>query len=173
MMPGRQFLPRPLRAVNHKTRGSALKSGTIPLLGGAIMRVQAARQPNVSNSAPVRKTSGDGFSVSNDNATGKVTGAQAAAGIAGIDALLALQGLEDAAERRRRLARRGAKALDMLDALKVEIIEGRIDVATLSRLEAVLGELTERSGEDRLDGVLGAISLRVAVELAKRRPAAQ
>ena len=37
-------------------------------------------------------------------------------------------------------------------------------------LEGVLNELGERSGEARLDGVLDAIGLRVAVELAKRRP---
>jgi hypothetical protein len=78
--------------------------------------------------------------------------------------------VEDAAERRRRFAKRGTKALDMLDALKVQIIEGRIDLATLTRLETMLNELAERSGEARLDGVLDAIGLRVAVEIAKRRP---
>ena len=78
--------------------------------------------------------------------------------------------MEDAIERRRRFAKRGAKALDMLDALKVQIIEGRIDLATLTRLETMLNELTERSGEAHLDGVLDAIGVRVAVEIAKRRP---
>jgi hypothetical protein len=134
------------------------------------MRIHAAVQPSVSNTAPARRTAGSGFSVSNDNTAGKTTAAQAAGGINGIDALLALQGVEDAVERRRRFAKRGANALDMLDALKVQIIEGRIDLATLTRLETMLNELTERSGEDRLDGVLDAIGLRVAVEIAKRRP---
>lgn len=78
--------------------------------------------------------------------------------------------MEDAVERRRRFAKRGVKALDMLDALKLEILEGRMDVATLSRLESMLGELTERSGESRLDDTLDAIGVRVAVELAKRQP---
>ena len=134
------------------------------------MRIHAAVQPNVSSSTPARRTAGSGFSVSNDNAAGKAAAAQAAGGINGIDALLALQGVEDAVERRRRFAKRGAKALDMLDTLKVQIIEGRIDMASLTRLEGVLNELAERSGEDRLDGVLDAISLRVAVEIAKRQP---
>jgi hypothetical protein len=134
------------------------------------MRIQAALQPSVSNTAPARRTSGSGFSVSNDNAAGKTAAAQAAGGIGSIDALLVLQAIEDPAERRRRFARRGGRALDMLDALKVQIIEGRIDLAGLSRLEAMLGELSERSGEARLDGLLDAIGVRVAVELAKRRP---
>jgi hypothetical protein len=134
------------------------------------MRIHAAQQPSVSNTAPTRRTAAGGFSVSNDNATQKTAAAQTAGGVGGIDALLALQEIEDAAERRRRFAKRGTKALDMLDSLKVEIIEGRIDSATLIRLEAMLKELTERSGEAHLDGVLDAIGLRVAVELAKRRP---
>ena len=132
------------------------------------MRVQAATPASISTTAPARRT-GSGFSVGNDNAPNKTSSAAAAAGVSSIDALLALQGVEDAAERRRRFARRGAKALDMLDALKIEILEGRIDVVTLSRLEAMLKELTERSGEGRLDGVLDAIGVRVAVELAKRQ----
>lgn len=135
------------------------------------MRIQAAVQASVSSStAPARRTAGSGFSVSNDNTAGKAAAAQAAGGINGIDALLALQEVEDAIERRRRFAKRGSKALDMLDALKVQIIEGRIDLPTLTRLEGMLNELTERSGEDQLDGVLDAIGLRVAVEIAKRRP---
>jgi len=134
------------------------------------MRINAAQQPSVSNTAPARRTAAGGFSVSNDNAAEKTAAGQAAGGIGGIDALLALQGIEDAVERRRRFARRGTKALDMLDGLKIQIIEGRIDSATLMRLEAMLKELTERSGEPQLDGVLDAIGVRVAVELAKRRP---
>lgn len=136
------------------------------------MRVQAAIKPSVSGTGSVRRTSSSGFSVGNDNSPAQTSAATAAAGLNSIDALLALQGVEDAGERRRRFARRGAKALDMLDALKLEILEGRMDVATLSRLEAMLNELTERSGEGRLDETLDAIGLRVAVELAKRRPRA-
>jgi hypothetical protein len=45
----------------------------------------------------------------------------AALGIQSLDALMALQGVEDSAERRRRFAKRGSSALDLLDALKVEI----------------------------------------------------
>src|SRR6202171_6659069 len=134
------------------------------------MRIHAAVQPSVSNPAGAPRSAGSGFSVSNDNVAEKSAATQAAGGINGIDALLALQGVEDAIERRRRFAKRGAKALDTLDNLKVQIIEGRIDLATLTRLESALNELTERSGEAQLDGVLDAIGLRVAVEIAKRRP---
>lgn len=133
------------------------------------MRIQATAKTGVSAAGAARRTAGSGFSVGNDNTPSAVSSASAAGALGSIDALIALQGVEDATERRRRFARRGAKALDMLDALKVEILEGRMDVATLSKLEAMLGELNERSGESRLDETLDAIGVRVAVELAKRR----
>jgi hypothetical protein len=133
------------------------------------MRVQAAVKPSVSSAGSVRRAAGSGFSVGNDNSPAKASATTATAGLNSIDALLALQGVEDALERRRRFAKRGVKALDMLDALKLEILEGRMDVTTLSRLEAMLHELKERSGEGGLDDTLDAIGVRVAVELAKRR----
>jgi len=133
------------------------------------MRIQAATKAGVSASGAARRTGGSGFAVGNDNAPGQTSAAASAAALGSIDALLALQGVEDATERRRRFARKGVRALDMLDALKVEILEGRMDVGTLSKLEAMLAELTERSGEPQLDDTLDAIGVRVAVELAKRR----
>lgn len=138
------------------------------------MRVQAAIKPSVSGTGAVRHTNGKGFAVGNDNAPARTAATASAAALNSIDALLALQGVEDALERRRRFARRGVRALDMLDELKLEILDGRMDAATLSRLEAMLHELRERSGEGGLDDTLDAIGVRVAVELAKhRRPAAQ
>jgi hypothetical protein len=134
------------------------------------MRVQATAKSGVAATGAARRTSASGFTVGNDNAPSQTSAAASAAALNSIDALLALQGVEDAVERRRRFAKRGVKALDMLDALKLEILEGRMDVATLSRLESMLGELTERSGESRLDDTLDAIGVRVAVELAKRQP---
>ena len=134
------------------------------------MRVQATAKSSVPATGVARRTSTSGFTVGNDNAPSQTSTATSAAALNSIDALLALQGVEDAVERRRRFAKRGVKALDMLDALKLEILEGRMDVATLSRLESMLGELTERSGESRLDDTLDAIGVRVAVELAKRQP---
>jgi hypothetical protein len=133
------------------------------------MRVQAAIKPGVSGTGSVRRTNSSGFAVGNDNSPAQASAAHAASGLNSIDALLALQGVENALERRRRFARRGTRALDMLDALKLGILEGRMDGVTLSRLEAMLQELKERSGEGGLDETLDAIGVRVAVELAKQR----
>ena len=87
--------------------------------------------------------------------------------VGGIDALIALQGIEDPLERRRRAVKHGRRALDALDELKVALLSGTLEPSALLRLKAVAGDLTEGSGDEKLDHVLGEIELRVAVELAK------
>lgn len=137
------------------------------------MRILPAVQNGVvaSNSAR-RTTAATGFALNDTDAGKSAAAAGALRGIHSVDALMALQGVEDAAERRRRFARRGGSALDLLDSLKVEILEGRVGPDTLRKLEAMVHGLSERSGEPGLDQVLAAIGVRVAVELAKRRPVA-
>jgi hypothetical protein len=87
--------------------------------------------------------------------------------ISTVDALLALQGFEDPAERKKRAVGKGSRALDMLDALKLGLIDGTVDQSTLMRLKVAADGLTESTGDAGLDMVLGEIDLRVAVELAK------
>ena len=87
--------------------------------------------------------------------------------LGGIDALIALQGIENPLERRRRAVKQGARALDALDELKLGLLSGGIDQATLLRLKAAAADLMQGSGDDGLDRLLGEIDLRVAVELAK------
>lgn len=118
-----------------------------------------------------RAAGAGGFNLDEAGAAKSTKAAGAALGLHSVDALLALQGVEDASERRRRLAKRGSSALDLLDALKVEILEGRVGFETLRRLEVMLPGFSERSGEPGLDDVIDAIGVRVAVEIAKRRPA--
>jgi hypothetical protein len=87
--------------------------------------------------------------------------------LGGIDALIALQGIEDPLERRRRVVKHGRRALDALDEVKLGLLAGTLDQATMLRLKSVAADLKEGSGDERLDGVLAEIDLRVEVELAK------
>ena len=75
--------------------------------------------------------------------------------------------MEDPTERKKRAVVKGRKALDMLDELKIAVLDGSIDSPTLARLKVASEGLTEGSGDIGLDSVLGEIDLRVAVELAK------
>jgi hypothetical protein len=90
--------------------------------------------------------------------------------VAGIDALMALQGVDDPAERRRRSVNRGRTALDVLEELKLGVLEGKLDGAMLGRLKMVATGLKSSSGDRNLDAVLAEIELRVEVELAKLGP---
>jgi hypothetical protein len=87
---------------------------------------------------------------------------------AGIDTLLALQGIEeDPVERRKRSVQRGKRALDVLDDLKISLLSGKFDPATVGRLRDAASNLKSSSGDPGLDSVLSEIELRVEVELAK------
>ena len=80
---------------------------------------------------------------------------------------MALQGVEDPTERKKRAVAKGRNALDVLDKLKLGLLDGSVDGPTLARLKVAAEGLTEESGDPGLDTVLGEIDLRVAVELAK------
>ena len=115
-----------------------------------------------------RRTSSTGFALPDTPATPEETRSAAAPRAAGnIDALLALQGIEDPTERRKRSVARGRGALDVLDDLKLGLLSGSLDTATMNRLRAAAADLKSSSGDPGLDSVLSEIELRVEVELAK------
>jgi hypothetical protein len=122
-----------------------------------------------SSASSTRRTNSSGFSLPQDAASTTETRAATAPKAAGtIDALLALQGIEeDPTERRRRLVQRGKGALDVLDDLKLALLSGTLDTATVSRLRDAAANLKSSSGDPSLDAVLSEIELRVEVELAK------
>jgi len=132
------------------------------------MRVDATNRTALA-AAPgaARRPSGGTFSVAQADAPHAQNAAVALRTLGGIDALIALQGIEDPVERRRRAVKHGRRALDALDELKIGLLAGTLDHATMLRLKAVAADLHDGSGDHRLDQVLAEIDLRVAVELAK------
>jgi len=117
--------------------------------------------------ATARRAAGGGFTVAEQEAPRSAAAAGGLRAVATVDALLALQGVEDVTERRKRAVAKGRRALDMLDTLKIGLLDGSVDRPTLARLQVAAEGLTEGSGDAGLDAVLGEIDLRVAVELAK------
>jgi hypothetical protein len=114
-----------------------------------------------------RRPGGGPFTVNEGDTPRTSTAAGSLRAISTIDALIALQGVEDPRERKKRALAKGRNALDILDALKLGLLDGSVDQSTLARLEVASEGLTETSGDAGLDTVLGEIDLRVAVELAK------
>jgi hypothetical protein len=117
--------------------------------------------------AAARRAAGGSFSVAEDNGSPAAGPAGGLRAISTVDALLALQGVETATERRKRAVAKGRNALDVLERLKLGLLDGSLDPSTLARLKVAGEGLTEETGDAGLDAVLSAIDLRVAVELAK------
>jgi hypothetical protein len=132
------------------------------------MRVTAPNGTALATApAAARRSTGGTFSVGEGGAAPAPSPAVALRTSGGIDALIALQGIEDPVERRRRVVKNGRRALDALDEVKLGLLGGTLDPATMLRLKSVAADLKEGSGDERLDAVMAEIDLRVAVELAK------
>ena len=117
--------------------------------------------------ATARRSSAGSFTVSEEETPRNTAAAGNLRAVSTVDALIALQGVEDSTERKKRAVVRGRKALDVLDALKLAVLDGSVEPSTLARLKVAAEGLNEETGDPGLDTVLGEIDLRVAVELAK------
>ena len=117
--------------------------------------------------ATARRSSAGSFTVSEEETPRNTSAAGNLRAVSTVDALIALQGVEDSTERKKRAVVRGRKALDVLDALKLAVLDGSVEHSTLARLKVAAEGLTDETGDPGLDTVLGEIDLRVAVELAK------
>jgi hypothetical protein len=117
--------------------------------------------------ASARRSAGGSFTVSEQETPRNAAAAGSLRAVSTVDALIALQGVEDPRERKKRAVAKGRRALDVLDTLKLGLLDGSVDGSMLSRLKVAAEGLTEETGDPGLDSVLGEIELRVAVELAK------
>ncbi len=120
--------------------------------------------------APVRERKRAGvdgtFSVEKRSAGASRVATQATAMLADIESMLALQGIED--DPRERGMRRGNAVLDLLEELKIALLEGDAGGGRLDRLASLVAEAPEDTGIPGLDDVIAAVDLRARVELAKR-----
>ena len=133
------------------------------------MRIYGPNGTNLGSPASnTRRTGSTGFALPDATPSAEARPAMAPKAAANIDALLAMQGIEeDPVERRKRSVLRGKGALDVLDDLKIGLLSGSLDTATMNRLRDAAANLKASSGDAGLDAVLSEIELRVEVELAK------
>lgn len=117
--------------------------------------------------ATTRRSAGGTFALSDEEDTRQPGATASLRAISSVDALIALQGVDDATERRKRAVAKGRNALDVLDRLKLSLLDGSVDGTTLARLKVAAEGLTDETGDASLDAVMHEIDLRVAVELAK------
>jgi hypothetical protein len=132
------------------------------------MRIDGANgTARAAKPGAARRSAAGGFSLGGAETAAQTSTAGGLRAISTVDALLALQGIEEVGERKKRAVAKGRNALDLLDRLKVGLLDNSVDTSTLARLRVAAEGLTEASGDPGLDSVLAEIDLRVAVELAK------
>ena len=112
--------------------------------------------------------SGGGFALP-DAPGGRATAAVAAASPASLLALQEGPGADQGAEERAR--RRGRAALDLLREVQIDLLRGGATPARLARLAALAkaAEADAAPADPELRAVLAEVTLRVRVELARRR----
>lgn len=94
-------------------------------------------------------------------------GVGASAAVVSVDALITLQDVGGPLERRRRAVGRAGRILDVLEDLKLALLDGGISGADLERLQRAVRESRAATDDPRLEGLLDEIETRAAVELAK------
>jgi hypothetical protein len=75
--------------------------------------------------------------------------------------------VDDPLSKRKRAVGRAGRILDLLDELKLALIDGGAAPAMLDRLVSAVREERAVTEDARLDAVLDQIETRAAVELAK------
>ncbi|WP_309605203.1 flagellar assembly protein FliX [Phenylobacterium sp.] len=121
-------------------------------------------------SRPTRGGGGEGFSLASTGAVrgaGQVASVSAPGAVMGVDALLALQDIGGPLERKRRAVRRAGRILDVLDALRLGLLEGELRAGDLDLLRRAVRDRREGTDDPGLEAVLDDIELRAAVEVAK------
>jgi hypothetical protein len=117
-----------------------------------------------------RPAGGSGFQLPSTGGTagpGQAGGVAATAAMMGVAALLTLQDVGSPTERKRRAVRRAGRLLDVLDEMKIALLEDRISGETLMRLQVAIREQRSATDDPRLEGLLDEIETRAAVEIAK------
>jgi hypothetical protein len=126
---------------------------------------------SVGGARAARSATGQGvFSVPTAGAAGavgSVSRAGAMSGVGGIEALLALQDVGGPLERRKRAVGRAGRILDVLDDIKLALIDGDLSPASLDRLVRAVREERQNTDDGRLEGLLDDIETRAVVEIAK------
>jgi hypothetical protein len=85
----------------------------------------------------------------------------------GVEALLALQETGGPLERKRRAVGRAGRILDVLDDIKVALLDGDLSSGELDRLRRAVRDERSATDDPKLEAVLDEIELRAAVEVAK------
>jgi hypothetical protein len=129
---------------------------------GGIGQTGGARGPKAAG--------GEGFrlpSAGEPAAASQASGVATTSAVMGVEALLTLQDVGGPLERRRRAVGRAGRLLDVLDGIKIALLDGQLTAGDLQRLERAIRDQRAATDDPRLEELLDEIETRAAVELAK------
>ncbi len=133
------------------------------------MRIEGPNRRSQVGSKSGAGKSGAGrpaFTISDPASSSKSAASSSVSAPTELDAILALQAVEDPLQKKRRSVKRGRALLDNLEALKADLIVGKVSAARLERIVALVRNAREQV-DPELDAVIEEIELRALVELAK------
>ena len=113
------------------------------------------------------RSGGQTFSIGEASQASAAVATTSASGIQSVDAILALQSVGDFTEARKRATSRAHNLLDVLDELKLSLLEGGLPESKLKVLMNLLKVQRDDTDDPSLEAILNEVEVRAAVELAK------
>lgn len=131
-------------------------SGTGPIEPTSVRRTARREAP-----------SGSAFRLDSASSDRPVAGIAQSSPLAAIDALLTLQAVPEAGDGRKRALKRADHMLDLLEDIRLGLLEGLVPRLKLESLLRIVEMRRDDVGDPRLNVVLDEVELRARVELAK------
>lgn len=110
---------------------------------------------------------GDTFTLEQATQSSAAMASSPMSGVSSVDAILALQSVGDFTEARKQATGRAMDLLDVLDQLKLALLEGGLPKAKLVNLMKLLQTRRDDTNDAGLEAALDEVEIRAAVELAK------
>ncbi|VAW01971.1 hypothetical protein MNBD_ALPHA06-1886 [hydrothermal vent metagenome] len=132
------------------------------------MKIHSTRNTQVVSKGKSKKSvSKSTFSPTNTSQNPSAPTITASSPIASLDALIALQAESPVETVVEKETRRAVSLLDILDTIRIGLLDGGIPETSLKRLLIALGEQREETGDPALEAILEQVEIRAQVELAK------
>jgi hypothetical protein len=130
------------------------------------MRIEGPKKSSsISTAAPRRDGGSSTFALPDEMPSPTVRTGGASAPL-NVSALIALQEVDAFKERRRKAVKRGFDLLDVLDEIRIDLLNGEIGFDRMEKLVVLLGN-GGHADDPRVDTLMADIELRARVELAK------
>jgi hypothetical protein len=128
---------------------------------GASSTVSTAKRKSSASRA------GGSFTLESAETASAATSTASPSAVQSVDAILALQSVGDFTEAKKRATSRAHNLLDVLDELKLALLEGGLPRNKLVALMNLLQDRRDDTNDASLEAVLDEVEIRAAVELAK------